>query len=301
MMMNEKVNILLVDDQPGKLLTYEAILNELGENLVKSTSGNEALQHLLKNEFAVVLVDVCMPNIDGFELASLIRNHPRCERTAIIFISAIQQTNLDQIKGYESGAVDYVSVPVVPDLLRARVRVFCDLYRKTDALANMNRQLELRVAERTAELERDLAERKRLQEALQESDRRKDEFLAVLAHELRNPLAPIRTAADIMRVKPLTDPALMQCRDVIGRQGEQLTRLVDDLLDVSRITSGKLRLQKSLCEVSAIVQRAVETQKPIFDERRQELTVELPADPLILDGDLTRLSEAPRNLINNAA
>jgi signal transduction histidine kinase len=300
-MISEKVNILLVDDQPGKLLTYEAILAELGENLVKVTSGNEALQHLLKSEFALVLVDVCMPNIDGFELASLIRSHPRCERTAIIFISAIQQTNLDQIKGYESGAVDYVSVPVVPELLRARVRVFCDLYRKTGALENMNRQLELRVAERTAELERDLAERKRLQEALQQSDRRKDEFLAVLAHELRNPLAPIRTAADIMRVKPLTDPALMQCRDVIGRQVEQLTRLVDDLLDVSRITSGKLRLQKQLIEVSAIVQRAVETQKPIFDERRQTLTVELPDEPLVLEGDLTRLSEALANLLNNAA
>jgi signal transduction histidine kinase len=297
----DKVNILLVDDQPGKLLTYEAILSELNENLVKTSSGNEALQQLLRQEFAVVLVDVCMPNIDGFELASLIRNHPRCERTAIIFISAIQQTNLDQIKGYESGAVDYLSVPVVPELLRARVRVFCDLYRKTAALEQMNRQLEMRVAERTAELERDLEERKRLQEALQQSDRRKDEFLAVLAHELRNPLAPIRTAADIMRVKQLTDPALMQCRDVIGRQVEQLTRLVDDLLDVSRITSGKLRLQKTLCDVSGIVQRAVETQKPILDERRQDLRVELPAEPLILEGDLTRLSEALANLLNNAA
>ncbi len=301
MMPSDKINILLVDDQPGKLLTYEAILADLGENLVKASSGNEALQYLLKTEFAIVLVDVCMPNIDGFELAQLIRNHPRCQKTAIIFISAIQQTNMDQIKGYESGAVDYVSVPVVPEVLRARVRVFADLFRKTTALEGMNRQLEMRVAERTAELERDLEERKRLQEALQQSDRRKDEFLAVLAHELRNPLAPIRTAADIMRVKVLTDPALMQCRDVIGRQVEQLTRLVDDLLDVSRITSGKLRLQKQLIEVSAIVQRAVETQRPIYDERRQELHVDLPGDPLILEGDLTRLSEALANLLNNAA
>src|SRR5882724_794497 len=262
-MNSEKVNILLVDDQPGKLLTYEAMLAELGENLVKATSGNEALQYLLKTEFAVVLLDVCMPNIDGFELASLIRSHPRCERTAIIFISAIQQTNLDQIKGYESGAVDYLSVPVVPELLRARVRIFADLYRKTAALEQINRQLEQRVAERTADLERDLAERKRLQEALQHSDRRKDEFLAVLAHELRNPLAPIRTAVDIMRVKVLNDPALQECRDIIGRQVEQLTRLVDDLLDVSRITSGKVRLKKELVQISAIIERAVETQRPM--------------------------------------
>src|SRR5687768_7567503 len=111
----EQVNILLVDDQPAKLLTYETILAELGENLIKASSGEEALQHLLKTEFAVVLLDVVMPNLDGFELAQMIRSHPRCQRTAIIFISGVQITNLDQLKGYESGAVDYISVPVVPE------------------------------------------------------------------------------------------------------------------------------------------------------------------------------------------
>ncbi len=121
---DDKVNILLVDDQPGKLLTYEAILGDLGENLIKANSGAEALQHLLKKEIAVVLVDVCMPTLDGFELASLIRQHPRCQKTAIIFISAVASSSLDRIKGYQSGAVDYVSVPVEPELLRARVSVF---------------------------------------------------------------------------------------------------------------------------------------------------------------------------------
>src|SRR5688572_6960605 len=149
----EQLNILLVDDQPGKLLTYEAILADLGENLVKCQSADEALKHLLKTEFAVVLVDVCMPNIDGFELVSMIRQHPRCQRTAVIFISAVQITNLDQLKGYELGAVDYLSVPVVPELLRARVMVFCDLDRKTAALERMNRELEERVQERTTELQ----------------------------------------------------------------------------------------------------------------------------------------------------
>ncbi len=246
---DDKVNILLVDDQPGKLLTYEAILGDLGENLIKANSGAEALQHLLKKEIAVVLVDVCMPTLDGFELASLIRQHPRCQKTAIIFISAVASSNLDRIKGYQSGAVDYISVPVEPELLRARVSVFADLYRKTEALERMNIELERRVAERTAQLEVDLAERKRLEDALMAADQRKDEFLAMLSHELRNPLAPIRNAVQIMGLTPLDDPHLRHCRDVIERQVEHLRRLVDDLLDVSRITRGRFKLEKKPVEV----------------------------------------------------
>ena len=130
----EKVNILLVDDQPGKLLSYEAILSELGENLIKAASATEALQLLLKSDFGVVLIDVCMPELDGFELAAMIRQHPRFQRTAIIFVSAIQVTDLDLLRGYAAGAVDYVPVPVVPDLLRAKVRVFAELYRKSRQL-----------------------------------------------------------------------------------------------------------------------------------------------------------------------
>ncbi len=168
----DRVNILLVDDQPSKLLAYEAILGELGHNLIKVSSGAEALGQLLKTEFALVLVDVCMPIIDGFELASLIRQHPRCQKTAIIFVSAIASSDLDRIKGYEYGAVDYVSVPIEPELLRARVTVFADLYRKTRALQRLNQELELRVAERTADLEADLAERMRLEKALRESAER---------------------------------------------------------------------------------------------------------------------------------
>jgi|GEM_PF-1162269 len=169
-MSTDKVNILLVDDQPGKLLAYEAMLSDLGENLIKANSGNEALEHLLETEFAVVLLDVCMPNIDGFELARLIRQHPRCQRTAIIFVSAIASSDLDRLKGYEYGAVDYVSVPIEPELLRARVTVFADLYRKTRALEQLNQELEQRVAERTADLEAELAERKRTEAALRESE-----------------------------------------------------------------------------------------------------------------------------------
>lgn len=149
---NEKVNILMVDDQPAKLLSYEVILSELGENLIKATSGREALEQLLKNDIAVVLMDVSMPEIDGFEMADMIRQHPRFQKTAIIFISGVHFSDTDKIKGYQRGAVDYISVPVVPEVLRAKVSVFTELHRKTRQLERLNLELERRVEARTEEL-----------------------------------------------------------------------------------------------------------------------------------------------------
>jgi signal transduction histidine kinase len=298
---SDKLNILLVDDQRAKLLTYEAILGGLGENLIKARSGREALEILLKTDVAVVLMDVCMPDLDGFELAGLIHQHPRCQRTAIIFISAVHMTNLDQVRGYECGAVDYVSVPVVPEILRARVAVFADLYRKTRDLERFNRDLELRVEERTQELERDLAERMRLEQALRDADSRKDEFLAILAHELRNPLAPIRSAVEIMGRRASDDPQTVWCHGVIERQIEHLTRLVDDLLDVSRITRGKINLELRPTDVATIVARAVETNRPLIDSRKHDLSVQLPGEKLEVEGDITRLAQVVGNLLNNAS
>ncbi len=165
---HDRVNILMVDDQPAKLLSYEVILNDLGENLVKANSGREALEYLLKNDVAVILADVCMPELDGFELAQMLREHPRYRTTAIIFISAIQFSDLDRLRGYQSGAVDYVPVPVVPEILRAKVKIFVELWRKTRQLEQLNHELERRVQERTGELEasaaaaREAAERLRL-------------------------------------------------------------------------------------------------------------------------------------------
>ena len=150
---NDKVNVLLVDDQPAKLLAYEVILRGLGENLLRAASAREALEHLLKTDVAVVLIDVCMPELDGFQLAAMIREHPRFEHTAIIFISAIHLTDVDLLRGYEMGGVDYVPVPVVPEVLRAKVKVFAELYRKTRELGRLNAELEDRVKERTLELE----------------------------------------------------------------------------------------------------------------------------------------------------
>src|SRR6187402_1755171 len=244
----DRVNILLVDDQPAKLLSYETILSSLGETLITATSATQALDCLLKNEIAVVLVDVCMPELDGYELAAMIRQHPRFQETAIIFVSAVMLNDLDRLRGYECGAVDYVPVPVVPEILRAKVSVFADLYRKTRALERLNAELEGRVTERTAALEAST-------QALQEANHRKDEFLAMLAHELRNPLAPIRTAVQLLRLKELTEPHRQRARDVIERQVEHLVNLIDDLLDVSRITRGMITLQLEPVLLGAIVAR----------------------------------------------
>src|ERR1700752_4636129 len=169
--MTDKVNVLLVDDQPDKLLAYEVILGELGENLVKTSSAREALQFLLKNDVAVVLIDVCMPEMDGFQLGDLIRGHPRFRKTAIIFISAIHLTDVDRLRGYEMGAVDYVPVPVVPEVLRAKIKVFAELYRKTRQLERLNAELEDRVRARTTELETSTAR-------LIESERRRSMAIA---------------------------------------------------------------------------------------------------------------------------
>ena len=290
----DRVNILLVDDQPAKLLTYEAILGDLGDTLITAASAAEALQQLLRSDIAVVLIDVCMPELDGFELAAMIRQHPRFQRTAIIFVSAVMLTELDRLRGYEIGAVDYVPVPVVPEILRAKVAVFADLYRKSRALERLNAELEHRVGERTAALAA-------VTDALKEADRRKDEFLAMLAHELRNPLAPIRTAVQLLRLKELSDPQRASARDIIERQVEHLVTLIDDLLDVSRITRGMIALQREPVLIAAIVARAVETVRPAIDARGHRLVLEMPDELLSVDGDKTRLVQVVANVLHNAA
>ena len=470
----EKVNILVVDDLPEKLLVIETILEGLGQNIVCARSGREGLRQLLEREFAVILLDVNMPDMDGFETAAMIRQRRQTAHTPIIFITALSD-EMHTAQGYSLGAVDYILSPVVPEILRTKVGVFVDLFKKT---RQVERQAEARIAlareqaaraaaeeanrrsaflaeasttlvrsldfdeippslarqavpflgdlcavtlvcehgrgvwnselawidasgafdratvagelpnaslstlirrvlstgksldrsdlgsngdvteaarppspapDRSASgldvephalivvplqargrmlgtialalhndsrrygpadfsLAEDLAGRAaiaidnaRLYRDIQENDRRKNEFLAMLAHELRNPLAPIRNAVHVLRTLGLKDADLEWANDVISRQVDQMVRLVDDLLDISRITRGKIRLRKEPIDVSEAVARAVETSRPLLDARKHELTVMLPDGPLHVDGDLVRIAQVLANLLNNAA
>jgi signal transduction histidine kinase len=297
---HEPVNILLVDDQPAKLMSYEAILAPLAENLIQASNGREALEHLLQTEFAVVLIDVCMPDIDGFELATIIREHPRHQRTAIIFVSAVHLSEIDRLRGFECGAVDYVSVPVEPEILRARVAVFADLYRKTRQLEALNQQLEQRVAERTQELTEAALRLRESESALRERDRRKDEFLAMLAHELRNPLAPIRNVVELLRQRPASGHEVSWSYEVIERQLAYLTRLVDDLLDVSRITRGKLGLRREPADLRDIARAAAENIQPTVAAKQLQLDVSLPTAPVPVNADVVRMTQVVLNLLDNA-
>jgi signal transduction histidine kinase/CheY-like chemotaxis protein len=466
-----QVNILIVDDLPEKHVVMGSILEELGQNLVSARSGREALRLILQMEFAVILLDVNMPDIDGLETASLIRQYKKTAQTPIVFITAYVD-EVQAAKGYALGAVDYISSPVVPGVLRSKVKVFVDLHR-------MNRQLQLQAVEREAlarsevartaaedatrraaylseasqrlsmslnidatayaladiavpglgdmaavalldshgelhcrclkisgsadssvgpvvlECHRELSppmaaivrsamlgrnmkflpamdlcaapaataaltappsswpelpadheemavcplfagdqmlgalilfgksggfaqadaallsevvgrasiamENARLYTLVQEADRRKNEFLAMLAHELRNPLAPIRNAVHIINGTKVTDPTVVWARDVIARQVDHMSRMVDDLLDVSRIVRGKVAVHMEPLLLSTLCERAVEASGPLLAARQQELTVDIPADPVVLRGDLVRLSQVLSNLLNNAS
>ena len=243
----EPVNILLVDDQPAKLMSYEVILSDLGERLIKANSANEALQHLLRHEVALVLIDVVMPDLNGFELAAMIREHPRCRRTAIIFVSAIQMSDLDLLRGYEAGAVDYVPVPVVPELLRAKVRVFADLYRKTRQLEQLNVELERRVEERTAELAQTNAE---LEHRVEERTREREAALAQVhemqklesigqltggvAHDFNNLLMVILGNLQLLRKRLPDDPRLLRLVDGAMQGADRGATLTKRMLAFAR-------------------------------------------------------------------
>ena len=319
----EPVNILLVDDQPSRLLTYRTILGELNENLVEATSGTEALKLLMTHDFAVILLDVNMPVMDGFEAASLIHQHPRFENTPIVFVSAINVSDLDRMRGYRLGAFDYVMVPIIPEILRSKVIVLTELFRKRRELEIANERLaaandalrfekarelgelneslhetNAELASRNAELQAEIAERVRVEARLLVQDRRKDEFLAMLAHELRNPLAAVTNAAHAFR---LASPTSERLHDIMSRQLALLVRLIDDLLDVARIRRGKLTLKEGMTSLYAVIDSALETVMPQIKANghvieRAKLAVDVP-----LRGDLERLAQVFSNLLSNAA
>jgi signal transduction histidine kinase len=310
--MKGKANILLVDDQPARLLSYDVILSDLDENLVHAHSGLEALKLLMAREYAVILLDVNMPEMDGFETASLIHQHPRYEKTPIIFVTGVHVTDLDRLKGYKLGAFDYVYIPVVPEILRAKVSVLVELYNKRRELQTVNRELEqtnVALAEANSALykekERELNKLnlslQTANDALRQADRRKDEFLAMLAHELRNPLAPLRMVAELMGPSENLSPRHDEMLQIMRHQIQMMIRLVDDLMEVSRINRGKILLQRRVADFREIIRDAVEISRPLIDSGKHELTIRLPASELMVEVDPVRIAQVVANLLNNAA
>ncbi len=328
------VNVLLVDDNPARLLSYRTILEPLGENLVEADSGMNALRRVMDEEFAVILLDVNMPDMDGFETASMIHQHPRFEKTPIIFVSAVNVSDMDRLRGYKLGAVDYVMVPIIPEILRSKVIVLAELFRKRNELRNLNSSLALANAELAAanaalqaekarevnklneslssanidlaqtnrSLEQEIAERRSVEQRLRDADRRKDEFLATLAHELRNPLAPIQSALNIRRLnRSGKSDEDNEMQEMMERHMRQMVRLVDDLLDVSRITRDRLKLRLERAELGKIIDDALETVQPMLREARQTVRVELPAEAIEMYVDPHRLAQVFANLLSNAS
>lgn len=314
-------DILVVEDNDANLLAVQVALAEFATRLVPVKSGEEALRVLLKRDFALVLLDVQMPGMDGFDTARLIRARDRSSRTPIIFLTAFHRDDAEILKAYDLGAVDFLFKPIVPEILRAKVAVFVSLEEKVRELERQSeliRQHEQREADqrvaaerrrweaeslaREVEEERRAAERlKEVNARLEEADRRKDEFLAMLGHELRNPLAPIVSGVAILQQRLGDDESFHRVLDAMDRQSLHLTRLVDDLLEVSRVTSGKVELRREMLAIGPVIQSAVDMTAPLVSAKGHtlEVAVEDPEAPVW--GDAVRLAQVVSNLLTNAA
>jgi signal transduction histidine kinase len=329
------VDILVVDDNPRNLLAIDAALGEFEGRIVKAKSGEDALRALLRQDFAVILLDVQMPGLDGFETARLIRTRERCRHTPIIFVTAFDQKRDDVLRGYELGAIDFLFKPIMPEILRAKVAGFVELRKHVAEIARQEkllreherREQEDRLAEEKRRWEADLLrknaeenarraeqlalivyEREKAQaeltsayRELERSDRRKSEFLATLAHELRTPLSPITVGIDLLRQLVPNEAEVEKVLDAMKRQSVHLVRLVDDLLELSRISRGKIELQRTHLSLGEAIEQAVQMCRPLYEERSHQLDVLECSEPLYVDGDRVRLTQIVNNLLTNAA
>lgn len=340
----EAGDVLVVDDNRLNLAAIEAALANTFVNVVQAQSGDAALRLLLDRDFSLILLDVQMPTMNGFETARLIRQRRRSRHTPIIFVTAHDSAMQEVLHAYELGAVDFLYKPLSPEVLRAKAEVFVHLRwqrleveRQAELLQQherreherrlkderrqwedeaLRRQVEderratLALARKADELAQTVEELERVKAALLESnreledaDRRKTEFIAVLAHELRNPLAPIVTGLELARphVADSPDPVQVKAWQIIERQTAQLARLVDDLLDVSRINSGKIELRKANVRLSDLMEQATATSRPALDRAKHELVIERPQEDVTMYVDPVRIVQALSNLLNNAA
>jgi two-component system, sensor histidine kinase len=335
-------DILVVDDNPQNLIAIEAALGGLADRLIKAYSGQEALRHLLIQDFALIILDVQMPTMDGFETARLIRGRERSRETPIIFVTAYDRDDREVLAAYQLGAVDFLFKPIVPQILLAKASVFVALNRRTEEVARQadllraaeareherkiveerrrweaealrrrmeeERAIAEELAKKAEELASSVAQKEHIEKELKRSnarlagaDRRKDEFLAMLGHELRNPLTPLATGLELMRLARVEHPTIERIRQMMERQVRQLARLVDDLLDISRITSGKIELRTNAIDLGEIVRNVADTCRPMIDDRDQRLEVKLPEEPLVVRGDAARLTQVVSNLMHNAS
>lgn len=315
-----RARILIVDDLPEKLLVYRTLLEDLEAQIVEAHSGTEALKRVLEGEFAVILLDVNMPDIDGLETANLIRRHKNGRHTPIIFITSYAD-EMQTARGYQLGAVDYILSPVIAPVLRTKVRVFVDLYEARAALALSNQELETRVAERTAELQKsnerlhaEIAERLRAEaerEALlarekvlraeaEELSRLKDEFLATMSHELRTPLNAIFGWITLLRTRRLDEATQERALETIERNARAQKRLIEDLLDVSRIVTGKVALELVTVDPRRVVEAALETMHPAAQAKGLKIVPLLDTNAGTVRGDFARLQQVVCNLLSNA-
>jgi signal transduction histidine kinase len=325
--MSERVDILIVDDHEENLLALEAILTDPAFNLVRAGSGREALKEVLRHEFALILLDVAMPDLDGYETASLIRGRERSRETPIIFLTANYRSDTHVFRGYSVGAVDYIFKPFNPEVLRSKVAVFVELFQKkealkrqTQALQRAHNELEERVQARTRELasanaalRAEIEERRRVEAeraALLEREqaarahaesvnRMKDEFLATLSHELRTPLNAILGWAHLLtsgqRDQAMTERAL----NVIRNNAQAQSQLIEDILDVSRIIGGKLRLTLGQVQLRDVIEAALDSVSPAAQAKG--ITIEREYEEVEpITGDKDRLQQVVWNLLSNA-
>ena len=299
-------DILVVDDDRSNLVAVDAALSPLGRKLVFTHSGVEALGKLLEQDFALIILDIAMSDMDGFETAKMVRARDKNRATPIIFVTAMSWQDDAVIRGYELGAFDFLMKPFRPEVLRAKASVFVQLQERTIELKA--KADELREAQSRAHEREMLAQRRRFETEvmerqmaqLAETDRRKDEFLAILAHELRNPLQPLQTAVEVLEHDP-DKPVPARIRSIVQRQVHHITRMVDDLLDVARFTAGKLELRRELVKIEDIVEESVTSCRGAIDARKHSIEVVGGNQPAIVNGDAVRLVQVISNLLNNAA
>jgi signal transduction histidine kinase len=291
----EPVSFLLVDDREENLLSLESLLRRDNLNLLKAQSGAEALELLLQHDVALALIDVQMPEMDGFELAEMMRGTQRTKHIPIIFVTASNADQIRRFRGYETGAVDFIHKPVEASALKSKANVFYDLYVQRQEVAYQRDQLALA----SAENKRLLDETREYARALQEADHRKDQFLATLSHELRNPLAPLRNGLEILQKNPAA-AVRGKIYKTMDRELQHMVCLINDLLDISRISKGKINLQKKPVWLTEAVQMALESSEEIIKARDHHVHLETD-ESVWVEADPTRLVQIVANLVHNAA